>query len=123
MRSLKFILAAFLFLGLFACETSTTNAPPAGSQPGSHPMIANSETAQTTTESGDVIGYVHDGVFNYKGIPYAKAERFMPPQKPDKWEGVRSSRSYGPVCPIDVSSMILADETAVSIRCLSSSFL
>ncbi|WP_321373115.1 carboxylesterase family protein [uncultured Draconibacterium sp.] len=110
MRSLKFILAAFLFSGLFACQTSTTNAPPTGSQPGSHPMIANSETAQTSTESGDVIGYVHDGVFNYKGIPYAKAERFMPPQKPDKWDGVRSCRSYGPVCPIDVSSMILADE-------------
>jgi para-nitrobenzyl esterase len=78
--------------------------------PGSHPMIANSETARTTTESGDVIGYVHKGVYNFKGIPYAKAERFMPPKKPDPWEGVRSSRSYGPVCPIDVASMILWDE-------------
>lgn len=77
---------------------------------GSHPMIANAETAQTATESGDVIGYVHKGVFNFKGIPYAKAERFMPPQKPDKWEGARSSRSYGPVCPINVASMILSDQ-------------
>ncbi len=110
MISVKSITAAILMVGLFACQTSTTNAPATDSQPGSHPMIANSETAQTSTESGDVIGYVHDGVFNYKGIPYAKAERFMPPQKPDKWEGVRSCRSYGPVCPIDVSSMILADE-------------
>ena len=32
----------------------------------------------------------------YKGIPYAKAERFMPPVAADKWEGVRSSRAYGP---------------------------
>jgi para-nitrobenzyl esterase len=79
-------------------------------EPGSHPMIANSETALTSTESGDVIGYVHKGVYNFKGIPYAKAERFMPPEKPDPWEGVRSSRSYGPVCPIDVASMILFDE-------------
>jgi para-nitrobenzyl esterase len=78
--------------------------------PGSHPMIADSETALTSTESGDVIGYVHKGVYNFKGIPYAKAERFMPPEKPDSWEGVRSSRSYGPVCPIDVASMILWDE-------------
>jgi para-nitrobenzyl esterase len=78
--------------------------------PGSHPMIANSETALTTTESGDVIGYLHKGVYNFKGIPYAKAERFMPPASPDPWEGVRSSRSYGPVCPIDVASMILWDE-------------
>ncbi|MDX8338955.1 carboxylesterase family protein [Draconibacterium sp. IB214405] len=78
--------------------------------PGSHPMNADSETAQVSTESGDVIGYVHKGVYNYKGIPYAKAERFMPPEKPDAWEGVRSSRSYGPVCPINVASMILNDE-------------
>jgi para-nitrobenzyl esterase len=73
-------------------------------------MIANSESALTTTESGDVIGYMHKGVYIFKGIPYAKAERFMPPAPPDPWEGVRSSRSYGPVCPIDVASMILFDE-------------
>ena len=80
------------------------------SEPGAFPMIANSETAQTSTESGEVIGYVHKGVYNFKGIPYAKAKRFMPPEKPDPWEGVRSSRSYGPVCPINVESMILFDE-------------
>ena len=77
---------------------------------GSHPMIADSETAVTSTESGQVAGYVHRGVFNFKGIPYARAERFMPPEKPEPWEGVRSSRAYGPVCPINVASMILSDE-------------
>ena len=104
------VLAAgvFLFSSCQNAGTQTTNDSYA--TPGSHPMVANSETAQVSTESGDVIGYVHKGVYNYKGIPYAKAERFMPPQKPDKWEGVRSSRSYGPVCPIDVASMILNDE-------------
>ncbi len=97
---------------LSSCQnggTGSTSADP-NLTPGSHPMIANSEAARTSTESGDVIGYVHKGVFNFKGIPYAKAERFMPPEKPEPWEGVRSSRSYGPVCPINVASMILADE-------------
>lgn len=95
-----------------SCQTGAKQdtSSNSGNTPGSHPMIANAETAQTSTESGDVIGYVHKGVFNFKGIPYAKAERFMPPQKPDKWEGVRSSRSYGPVCPINVASMILSDQ-------------
>jgi Carboxylesterase type B len=51
------------------------------------------------TESGKVSGYSDDGVHIFKGIPYAKAERFMPPEKPDKWDGERSSRSYGPTCP------------------------
>ncbi len=103
-----------LVIGLIllnACQNQgpVSNSDPYSS-PGSHPMIADSETALTSTESGDVIGYVHKGVYNFKGIPYAKAERFMPPEKPDPWEGVRSSRSYGPVCPINVASMILWDE-------------
>jgi para-nitrobenzyl esterase len=101
-----------LFAGLLllpACQQQGSMSDPYA-LPGSHPMIANSETALTTTESGDVIGYVHKGVYNFKGIPYARAERFMPPVKPDPWEGARSSRSYGPVCPINVASMILSDE-------------
>ena len=71
---------------------------------------ADSQTAIVQTENGTVAGYIDNGIFNFKGIPYAKAVRFMPPQKPDSWEGVRSSRSYGPVCPINVSSMVLSDE-------------
>jgi len=115
---MKVKLSRFLYgltagMMLFAsCQNPGTqsNSTDPYATPGSHPMVANSETAQTSTESGDVIGYVHKGVYNYKGIPYAKAERFMPPEKPDPWEGVRSSRSYGPVCPINVASMILNDE-------------
>ena len=58
-------------------------------------------TSSTTvrTKSGPVAGYVDDGVYIYKGIPYAKAERFMPPVDPDPWSEVRSSRAYGPTCP------------------------
>jgi para-nitrobenzyl esterase len=73
-------------------------------------ITADSSIAIVQTWSGKVAGYVDNGIFNFKGIPYARAERFMPPQKPDPWEGVRSSRSYGPVCPINVTSMILSDE-------------
>ncbi len=51
------------------------------------------------TEGGLVEGYVERGVYVYKGIPYGKARRFMPPEKADAWEGVRSCRAYGPVCP------------------------
>ena len=71
---------------------------------------ADSKTAIVQTVSGKVAGYIDKGIVNFKGIPYATAERFMPPAKIKPWEGVRSSRSYGPVCPINVSSMILSDE-------------
>lgn len=54
-------------------------------------ITASSATAIAETESGKVAGYVENGIYIYKGIPYAKAERFMPPVAADKWEGVRSS--------------------------------
>ena len=49
------------------------------------------------TTYGSVSGYNEDDISIFKGIPYAKAERFMPPQEPDAWEGVRECRSFGPV--------------------------
>ena len=51
------------------------------------------------TLSGPVAGYIDDGVYIYKGIPYAKAERFAPAVDPDPWKDVRPSRAYGPTCP------------------------
>ena len=51
------------------------------------------------TKSGPVSGYIDGGVFIYKGIPYASAERFMPAVDPEPWTDVRSSRAYGPTCP------------------------
>lgn len=52
-----------------------------------------------TVSGGDICGYVDGGVYVYKGIPYAKAERFCEPADADKWEGVRSCRHYGAVSP------------------------
>lgn len=65
------------------------------------PILAGKGIATVSTESGSVRGYVHNGTFTFKGIPYAKAARFEAPTKPDSWTGVRSSMTYGPVCPMD----------------------
>ena len=40
------------------------------------------------TTSGDLKGYFYDGVYIYKGIPYAYADRFQMPV-PSKWNGVK----------------------------------
>ncbi len=61
-----------------------------------HEILASSEIAVTDTESGKVVGYLENGMYIYKGIPYARAERFLPPVAVEKWEGIRSSRAYGP---------------------------
>src|SRR5690349_3197422 len=50
-----------------------------------------------STSFGKVSGLSEDSVFIFKGIPYGKAERFMPPQDPDRWQGVRKCVAFGPV--------------------------
>ena len=69
-------------------------------------VVAGKEVAIVQTEGGKVRGYIHKGIFTYKGIPYAKAERFMAPAKPAAWKDVRSSMTYGPVCPMDPTTTV-----------------
>jgi para-nitrobenzyl esterase len=66
--------------------------------------------AVTSTDAGKVRGYVHNKIYTYKGIPYAEAERFMPPAKPKAWSGVRSSMTYGPVAPLTDPTTSTQDE-------------
>lgn len=74
------------------------------------PLIAGKDYAIVSTEYGKVRGYTNNGIFTFKGIPYAKAERFMVAQKPDSWQGIRSSMAYGPVAPTDITTRV-SDET------------
>ncbi|HEY4289586.1 MAG TPA: carboxylesterase family protein [Puia sp.] len=64
------------------------------------PLIAEEHTAVVPTTYGKLRGYIHNGIYTFKGIPYATAKRFMPPQKISPWEEqTRSCMTYGPVCP------------------------
>jgi len=84
MRRLTNFLFFFLIIAGFcltSCKLKTTN---------------NQEPVVTTT-SGDISGSFNDSVFAFMGIPYAKAERFMPPQEPDAWDGVLECKDFGPV--------------------------
>ncbi|MGX6445112.1 carboxylesterase/lipase family protein [Neobacillus sp. K501] len=61
--------------------------------------------SKTIVESvyGKLQGEQVDGVFSWKGIPYAKppvgALRFRAPERPDSWKGVRQATSFSPVAP------------------------
>src|SRR5579862_3128044 len=71
---------------------------------GSAPIIVASDSAGVAdTTSGKVRGYTRNGIYSFKGIPYAAPTggnaRFMPPAKPKPWTGLRSSMYYGQVCP------------------------
>jgi para-nitrobenzyl esterase len=61
--------------------------------------IVSDGTTTVSTASGRVQGFLDGNVYTFLGIPYAKAERFMPPQDPDPFDGVKVCRTYGPKAP------------------------
>lgn len=108
---MKFYSVALTILALASGCWSCANSSGSGS--GSTAVKdSSSESAIVATQQGRVAGYIDGNTYIYKGIPYAKAERFMPPTAPDNWEGVRSSRAYGPTCPQGKRAGWGSDETA-----------
>ena len=111
---LLILLAAIVSLSVGGCGN-----PVAAGHGNSSPVsgiVADSATVVAMTAQGKVAGYLEDGIYAYKGIPYAKAERFMPPEQPDKWGGIRSSRAYGPVCPQGKRTGWYSDEQAFAFH-------
>jgi para-nitrobenzyl esterase len=69
-------------------------------------VIAGKNVAVVETDLGKLRGYIHNGIFTYKGIAYAVADRFMPPAKPAAWKDTRTALTYGPVCPTDPTTTV-----------------
>jgi para-nitrobenzyl esterase len=64
---------------------------------GCNPKADQNQEPVVKTTTGTISGNIDDGIFAFKGIPYAQAERFMPPQEADAWSGVRECTNFGPV--------------------------
>lgn len=83
---------------LFASCAGNQNANSDGQQ-----LFIGENIAVADTEYGKVRGYIYKDIFTFKGIPYgastAGENRFMPPQKPEPWEGVRLALNYGDMAP------------------------
>ncbi|MBT8183370.1 MAG: carboxylesterase family protein [Eudoraea sp.] len=73
-------------------------------------IITGADVAVTNTTNGKVRGYIHNNIFTYKGIPYGQAKRFELAVKPEAWEGIRSSTTYGPVAPLITPTTTVMDE-------------
>lgn len=79
----RLVFALFVGVGLFSMGCNKKSDP--------------NQNSVVETTAGSVSGILNDNVYAFLGIPYAKAERFMPPQDPDAWEGVRECTTFGPV--------------------------
>lgn len=95
---IKHKLPTFIFMAVLGLYAGNIHAANKYNEPCDE-ITASSNIAITSTQYGKVAGYLENNIFTFKGIPYAKAERFMPPVAPDQWDGIRSSRAYGPTCP------------------------
>jgi len=98
-------------------HAATSGSSAAARKAGSGDAVrAGNGIAEVATVHGKVAGYVERGIFTFKGMPYGDttggANRFKPPRKPKPWDGVRSSRSYGPICPQDQGAGRFNDEEA-----------
>ena len=56
-----------------------------------------------STKCGRLEGDFQNGIYSFKGVPYAAPPvgdlRWMPPQAPTPWSGVRPARNYGAIAP------------------------
>lgn len=61
------------------------------------------DIAVADTSFGKIRGYQLNGVYTFLGVPYgadtAGKNRFMPPQKPEKWEGIKDTIWWGNTAP------------------------
>jgi para-nitrobenzyl esterase len=101
MKRTVFSLLAFSLLLLVVVDAAAQKSTTAD------PVVAGKDYAVVPTVYGKVRGYSSNSIFTFKGIPYAKSERFQVAQKPDAWQNVRSSMTYGPVAPTDPTTTVM----------------
>ncbi|MBQ9047362.1 MAG: carboxylesterase/lipase family protein [Solobacterium sp.] len=62
-------------------------------------FICTSTEPAVQTKAGKVHGYRIDGIYTFKGIPYATAKRFHMPEPIQPWEGLLDTIAYGDTAP------------------------
>lgn len=103
-----------LSLGLLAVSLAATLPATAQNRVTGYSINTSTSANTAMTTFGKVAGYQENGIYIFKGIPYAQASRFEEPRDPEPWKGVRSSRAYGPTCPQEFRTGWYMDELGFS---------
>ena len=76
---------------------------PSGKTEDGQRLFIGEDIAVANTQYGRVRGFILDGIYQFKGIPYgvstAGENRFMPPKPPQSWDYVRPALLYGESAP------------------------
>ena len=73
------------------------------------------------TTTGKVQGLHKHGVLQFRGIPYARADRFGPSRPAEPWVGIRDASAFGPMAhqnPSPLEAMLGAQEQGGDEDCL-----
>jgi len=97
------VLAGGAAAGAASVPVPTEARPAVPQASGPAVRVATPDAAVVPTNRGPVRGSTRNGVYIFRGMPYGQSTagqgRFRPAQPPAHWAGVRSSTSWGPVCP------------------------
>lgn len=77
---------------------------------GDDTFVATAGQALVRVAQGQLMGFRDHEIYTFRGVPYAKASRFMPPQVPASWAGVRLAMNYGEICPVPDQKTVSIDE-------------
>ncbi len=111
MRYLKLFLHATLLaiftISINSCVSNSENAQNAGNSqaydPDKQQILIGDDIAIANTQYGKVKGYISRGIYTFLGIPYGAdtggENRFMPPQPPESWEGVKPAVYFSNCAP------------------------
>ena len=62
-------------------------------------FICKTDWPVAKTDKGLLRGFFYDGVYQFRGIKYADANRFEQPRPVEAWEGIKDALDYGLNCP------------------------
>ena len=85
---------------IFSMGISTVSAAAADDTASTESIVVSKTEGITDTTYGKVRGFIDDGTYTFRGIPYAKADRFEMPEAPDTWDDIRNCLVYGSTAPI-----------------------